>query len=219
MRLRFPGISLILASALCVGCGPKHVSAPAPVDQGSFLVHLVSKQGETVRSISKWYTGSEKSAKEIAQLSNVRESTPLKVGQRVLIPTKYAKKTTPPPKPKSRPKSQQVVKKDEVAEKGILSGNESSPEPESITPEPDPLDPGAWTAPTEQNDSDTIQDGKTGDVTSEKPDPSAVVAAEPDAAASKPVESFEELLLKEQLEVERLRREMQAAPSAGAAGE
>jgi hypothetical protein len=81
------------------------------------------------------------------------------------------------------------------------------------------LDPGAWTAPTEQNDSDTIQDGKTGDVTSEKPDPSAVVAAEPDAAASKPVESFEELLLKEQLEVERLRREMQAAPSAGAAGE
>lgn len=219
MWLRVPGIWLVLASALCFGCGPKHVSAPAPVDQGSFLVHFVAKQGETVRSLSKWYTGAEKPAKEIAQLNNVRESTPLKVGQRVLIPTAYVKKTTPPPKSKYRPNSQQVVKKDEPAENNTISGNQPSPEPEPLTPEPDPLDPQAWTAPTEQRDIDTNQEGRIGDVTSEKPDSSAGVAAEPGVSVSKPVETFEELLLKEQLEVERLRREMQAAPSAGAAGE
>ncbi len=219
MRLRAPGISLILTSALCFGCGPKHVSAPAPVDQGSFLVHFVAKPGETVRSLSKWYTGSEKPAKEIAQLSNVRESTPLKVGQRVLIPTAYVKKTTPPPKPKSRPNSQQVATKDEPAENNTMSGNEPSPGPEPLTPGRDPLDPNAWTAPTEQRGIDSNQEDKAVDVTSEKPDSSIGVAAEPDVPASKPVESFEELLLKEQLEVERLRREMQAAPSAGAAVE
>lgn len=219
MRLLVLRIWLVLTSALCVGCGPKHVSAPAPVDQGSFLVHLVTKQGETVRSLSKWYTGSEKPAKEIAQSSDVRDSTPLKVGQLVLIPKAYVKKTNPPPKPKALPKPQPVIGKNKPAETGAISSNETSPEPDPIPIEPDPSDPSAWTAPPEQSDMDTNQDGKAGDVTSEQSEPSAVGHVAPEVATSKPVESFEELLLKEQLEVDRLRREMQTAPSDGATGE
>jgi hypothetical protein len=179
----------------------------------------VTKQGETVRTLSKWYTGSEKPAKEIARVSNLRETTPLKVGQRVLIPTTYVRKTSPPPKPKARPKSQPIVKKDDGVDGAEMPGEEESPEPVALAAEPDPSDPGAWTAPSGLGAEDVNQDPHVGDVTTPSSDARAEGAIEAGAAVPKPVESFEELLLKEQLEVERIRREMQAVPAAGAAAE
>jgi hypothetical protein len=203
---------MLSASAVLVGCGPKHVSAPAPVDQGSFLVHLVTRQGEAVRALSKWYTGSDKPAKEIARLSGVSESAPLKVGQRVLIPTTHVKKTAPPPKPKARPKAPQIAKKDESAENATSSDPLQSPEPESAMSDPDPLDPSAWTAPTGDVETNTPNTAGSNDTKTGLVQEGLGVPTEPDVATTKPVESFEELLMKEQQEVERLRREMQAAP-------
>ncbi len=204
----------VSACALCASCGPKHVPAPAPVDQGSFLVHRVTSQGETVRSVTRWYTGSEKLVRQIAKESKVGEAAPLKVGQRVLIPLAYVKKTTPPPKQKPSTKSPKVVKgvKQEKKESPLIdeTGNESG----QVSLEANPSDPSAWTVvPTEVGTESTQVDEST--------DPHTVAsqtdvesAAAPDVVTTKPVESFEELLLKEQLEVERLRREMQAAPPA-----
>jgi hypothetical protein len=83
MYRRSYSIVLSLLTACLLACGPKCVAPPLPVDQESFLVHRVTRDGETVRSLSKWYTGSEKLADEIAKASNVSVNTPLKPWQRV----------------------------------------------------------------------------------------------------------------------------------------
>jgi hypothetical protein len=98
------GVSLLLLGALSA-CGPRYVQAPAPVDRGSYLVHIVTRSGETPRSVARWYTGSERSFREIAQISDVSEGGELKLGQRILIPTFLVKKTTPPAAGSVRPKS------------------------------------------------------------------------------------------------------------------
>jgi hypothetical protein len=170
---------LVIAAVTAVtGCEPKHVATPPPIDQGSFLVHRVTRNGETVRALSKWYAGSEKPAKEIARVSNVGENAALKPGQRILIPISYAKKKTPPPKPKAAPKAPPPAQAVELKE--------------SSDPKLD-VEPATATV---------------------KVDPPSAPSTNPDKA--KPVESFEELLLKEQSEVERLRQEMLNAPAAEA---
>jgi hypothetical protein len=170
----------------------------------------VTRQGETVNSLSKWYTGSEKPAKEIATASSIGEHSVLKPGQRVLIPNSYVKKTAPPPKRKPSPKSPPAPEKidraatdkaPEKSEQGVAALTDVG----SV-----PIRAEEAGSPTKLSEAEPTILAEEIAVSSARPqEQPAVEKAVPNTEAAKPAVSFEELLLKEQSEVERLRREMQ----------
>ena len=55
------------------------------------VIHSVGKDGETLASIAKWYTGNESNEAQIATASGVDKATPLKAGTRITIPMSLVK--------------------------------------------------------------------------------------------------------------------------------
>lgn len=198
------------------GCGPRYVPPPEPVDQGSFLVHRVASRGESVSAISSWYTGSEKHAKLIAKANGLAERALLKVGQRILIPSAVVKKSTPLPKVKA---VSNAITTSRIESDNRREGRDLDVKGDDVELSGDDIE---WQVPKEQSppfeqagqklDGATIvQPGLTAN-----PDGTATVGVSgvgDDSAGA--AESFEAQLLREQSEVERLRREMQSdAPTA-----
>lgn len=159
-------------------CGPRYVQAPAPVDRGSYLVHIVTRPGETARSVARWYTGSDRPFREIAQISEVSEGGELKLGQRVLIPTFLVKKTNPPSAGSARPKSTKKGAPNKRPEAAVES-DEVDTERDEVTA-PEQLIPGAATTPP---DTQAPPSGVGGTPTTTKPN-----LVEPDDAALNPVD-------------------------------
>ena len=72
-------------------------------------MHLVASSSETLPSIAKWYTGSEKSSLQLIT-KNIGTSKALQPGARILIPMNVLKTARPMPKraaPKKKSKANQ----------------------------------------------------------------------------------------------------------------
>jgi hypothetical protein len=68
------------------GCIQRYVDAPAPVEEGSFLVHVVRAPNESFPKILTWYTGTTLSQEIVLRYNPVVAQRPLKVGDRLVIP-------------------------------------------------------------------------------------------------------------------------------------
>lgn len=68
------------------GCLHRYVDPPAPIDEGSFLVHVVRAPDESFPKILTWYTGTTLSQEIVLRYNPVLMTRELKVGDRILIP-------------------------------------------------------------------------------------------------------------------------------------
>jgi len=68
------------------GCLQRYVDAPTPVEEGSFLVHVVRAPDESFPKILTWYTGTTLSQEIVLRYNPVVTQRPLKVGDRIVIP-------------------------------------------------------------------------------------------------------------------------------------
>lgn len=59
------------------------------------LQHTVTFQGETLASVSKWYTGSAKNSGAIAKLNKIKAEGRLTVGEKIVIPRQLVKTYAP----------------------------------------------------------------------------------------------------------------------------
>jgi hypothetical protein len=210
-----------------VGCN-RYVQTPAPVDQGSYLVHVVAANGETVRTLTRWYTGSERAVREVANLNAVREGSYLKPGQRILIPSEHVRKTTPPPKQqfskKAQPRSRKGTDAADVEE--VQSAADSSVAngmPDAVAASPSVVPEGAVVESvaaqpnqeSNQGGANATLPGQTGQV-SGSAEPATSPAAKPSVVPQEL--TLEDLLKRERSEVDRLKEELNAGQPVSAEG-
>jgi hypothetical protein len=82
-------VKRVLLSAIAVsffGCVEHFVSAPAPEDQGAFLVHRVRSQEESFPKVLTWYTGTTLSQEIVARHNPFVLQRELRVGDTIKIP-------------------------------------------------------------------------------------------------------------------------------------
>ncbi len=154
-RLRFfliISLALVLVTAGCsLFTGKKEQWKPVKPEKRSF-VHTVRFSGETLNIVARWYTGSEKYAKSLADANPNINSNHLLIGDRVFIPKdllkvgksmpeKFVKKILAKPK-KKKAKKKTSVKKKKIAAKPELE----KPKNEIPPPKPEP--------PSEENELD-----------------------------------------------------------------
>lgn len=123
-RFRVEGklTQLALCLFFLVGCPvPERFKQPAQQD-GKYLVHVVSAQGETVTQISEWYADGAKSEKAIVSANAGRDLGALRVGDRVLIPFSVVKRLEPLgpglPRPERKEGASPTAEEEEVAPAG-----------------------------------------------------------------------------------------------------
>jgi hypothetical protein len=68
------------------GCLQRYVDPPAPVDEGTFFVHVVKAPDESFPKILTWYTGTTLSQEIVLRYNPVVTQRDLKVGDRIVIP-------------------------------------------------------------------------------------------------------------------------------------
>ena len=210
-----------------VGCN-RYVQTPAPVDQGSYLVHVVAANGETVRALTRWYTGSERAVREVANLNAVREGIYLKPGQRILIPTEYVRKTAPPPKQqfsrKAQPRSRKGTDGGDLEE--VQSATDISVTngvPETVAASPSVVPEGAM---AESGAAQPNQESSQGGANTAPPDRTEQVSGSAETRPSPTAKpgvvpqelTLEDLLKREQSEVDRLKEELDAGQPVSAEG-
>ena len=120
-RLILTGITLAWALLLLVNCSRTQVeSRQTPTDQPSLVyavqpapelqppepetvaepapyVHTVSRSGETLVAISRWYTGSADNWKRLVDVNNGLKPRRIKVGDKIFIPQELMKTQQPMP--------------------------------------------------------------------------------------------------------------------------
>ena len=68
------------------GCVQRWVDAPAPTDEGAFLVHVVKAPDESLPKILTWYTGTTLSQQLVVKFNPFLLQRPIKVGDKIVIP-------------------------------------------------------------------------------------------------------------------------------------
>ena len=199
MRSSHLWLMVLLGSAAICGC-TRYVKPPPPVDQGAYLVHVVASSGETVRYLTKWYTGSEKATKDIAAVNSVRDGYYLKQGQRILIPYSYVRKTAPPPK-------QQATKRGSHKSKDRRGPAESETAQESATSE-------SLDSPVSSSNG-SLDQTTTSVGELNPPSPNGAPQVSDTATATVGESNLDELLKQEQREVEILKKELEGSAPAG----
>ncbi|MGD8950778.1 MAG: LysM peptidoglycan-binding domain-containing protein [Desulfobacterales bacterium] len=114
-RLTLTGITLAWTLLLLVNCSRTQVeSRQTPTDQPSLVyavqpapelqppepapyVHTVSRSGETLAAISRWYTGSADNWKRLVDVNKGLKPRRIKVGDKILIPQELMKTQQPMP--------------------------------------------------------------------------------------------------------------------------
>ena len=120
-RLILTGITLAWALLLLVNCSRTQVeSRQTPTDQPSLVyavqpapelqppepetvaepapyVHTVSRSGETLAAISRWYTGSADNWKRLVDVNKGLNPRRIRVGDKILIPKELMKTQQPMP--------------------------------------------------------------------------------------------------------------------------
>lgn len=79
-------IKLFIICVTCASCSQRLVSAPSPVEDGSFYVHIVRQSDETFPKILTWYTGTTLSGTLVTRFNPYLQERDVKVGDRVVIP-------------------------------------------------------------------------------------------------------------------------------------
>jgi hypothetical protein len=81
---------------LCLGgCIQRYVDAPAPVDEGSFFVHVVRAPEESFPKLLTWYTGTTLSQEIVLRYNPFLTQRELKVGDRIIIPVELVANNNP----------------------------------------------------------------------------------------------------------------------------
>jgi hypothetical protein len=209
------------------GCVPAYED-PVPKVEGEYLVHVVHGSGETVKELAKWYTGSEDGVSAIRRANKGITSGKLKKGRRVFIPIDITVKTEPPLLVLPTPTPTKLIVITEpakpVEQPESLDGLEDLPLDrfeEEIGPADAKKGHQGRKLPEEDKDVMVLKGAPTVPAVAAvpqaavvpQPAPTAVPTALP-AGAVKSVEDFEsqvdKLLLKEQAELDQLRKELSA---------
>jgi hypothetical protein len=234
-------VTAALASLVSVaGCFPSY-EEPTPKVEGEYLVHVVHGNGENIQQLAKWYTGSEENVAAMRRANKGISSGELKKGRKVFIPINLVVQTEPPllvlptPTPAKLIVITEPTKQAEQPESSDgLEGVDLERFEEELGPADSKEAPEDKKRPQEKNtpeDKDVmvLKGAPTVPAAAAAPKTAAAAAAvvpqpaptvAPTAlpsASAKSVDDFEsqvdKLLLKEQAELDQLRREL----SAGAA--
>jgi hypothetical protein len=217
--------AIYAATLLCLivavsGC-ESFSNSPKPARIGEeqrYLVHLVTNSYESFGKIAKWYTGSEKSAKELAELNANVALNGLQVGESILIPFGSLKTVAPMPKTvgSKRGKSTKKGKKKEISSKVLESVELQSSEIEYEQTSPEMLEEEMHqNQPHVQSEKVDTQIVEEPEVLSTSQDRDVVplpTAPEDEAKIGDNLgnggKSLEDLVREEQAELERLKKEM-----------
>lgn len=206
---------------------------PVPKVEGEYLVHIVHGNGETIKQLAKWYTGSEDGVTAIRRANKGISSGELKKGRKVFIPIASVVQTEPPllvlptptptkliviaepAKPVEQPESSDGL--EDLAldrfEEEIGPADAKKGKQEKKLPEEDKDVMVLKGAPTVPAAAAVPQAAVAAAAVASQPAPTAVPTVLP-AGAVKSVEDFEsqvdKLLLKEQAELDQLRKELSA---------
>lgn len=222
--------AVIACFFLLSACVPAYED-PAPKVEGEFLVHVVHSSGETIKQLAKWYTGSEDGVAAIRRANKGISSGELKKGRKVFIPITLVVQTEPPllvlptptptkliviaepAKPVEQPESSDGL--EDLAldrfEEEIGPADAKKVQEEKKLPEEDKDVMVLKGAPTVPAAAAVPQAAVAAAAVVPQPAPTAVPTALP-AGAVQSVEDFEsqvdKLLLKEQAELDQLRKEL-----------
>lgn len=189
-------------------------------EERRYLVHLVSSNYESFGKISKWYTGSEKFGKELAEINSKVAGNGLQSGESVLIPFASLKTVAPMPKAvgTKKNKSTKKGKKKGSAPLALDSVELQSDEMELEPTTPEHLEVEVQpdqtaipvTEPTKQQTDEPKDPMQPQDV-DVVPLPTGLDNESKSADnLSNGGKSLEQLVREEQAELERLKREMDA---------
>jgi len=76
---------------------PSEVKPPSPTSQPGFYIHRVRWPGETLSTISQWYTGSWKNWKSLSKANPSLHTNRIKIGDNIFIPEALIKSRKPMP--------------------------------------------------------------------------------------------------------------------------
>ena len=79
-------LSIFFACGSMVGCIQRWGDAPAPTNEGAFLVHVVKTPDESLPKILTWYTGTTLSQQLVVKFNPFLLQRPIKVGDKIVIP-------------------------------------------------------------------------------------------------------------------------------------
>jgi hypothetical protein len=77
------------------GCLHRYVDPPAPVEEGSFFVHVVKTSDESLPKLLSWYTGTTLSQGIVRRYNPALSQREVKIGDRVVIPVELVANTNP----------------------------------------------------------------------------------------------------------------------------
>jgi hypothetical protein len=76
---------------------PSEVKSPSPTSEPGFYIHRVRWPGETLSTISQWYTGSCKNWKPLSQANPSLHPNRIEIGDNIFIPEVLLKSRKPMP--------------------------------------------------------------------------------------------------------------------------
>jgi len=76
---------------------PSEVKPPSPTSEPSFYIHRVRWPGETLSTISQWYTGSWKNWKSLSKANSSLHPNRIEIGNNIFIPEALMKSRKPMP--------------------------------------------------------------------------------------------------------------------------
>lgn len=95
-RTAILSVAILCALASLSACRARP-ERPVVVKGPAFIYHTVKYPGETLATISRWYTGRESKWKLIHTYNPEADPKSLQLGQRLRIPTQYVIRKTPMP--------------------------------------------------------------------------------------------------------------------------
>ncbi len=182
------------------------VPAPRPVDNGQYLVHIVTAKVDSLPRVVQWYTGLKVVPQDVIALNGELNSRPLRQGDKVLIPTKLVTRTDAPPVAKLSRSSNRSLKgkggnKVASSKTTVKARERSERTDEQAAVNQDATANGSQVA----SGTDTSKDQNNVGPASLNGGATIGGAA---IGGGKPAKSVEDMLREEQAEVERLKGEL-----------
>lgn len=221
---RYVLLGCIAVCLSIVGCSPSY-EEPVPKIEGEFLVHVVHGNGETVKQLTKWYTGSEENVPAIRRANKGISSGELKNGRRVFIPLALVVNTEPPLLVLPTPTPSKLVvipEQPQAMEENVNGSSESAPQDVSdLERFEEEVGPADSKLAAQDSDVMVIKGAPTVPAVAASQGAPPLIPIAPQTiptampqGGTKTVEEFEsqvdKLLLKEQAELDQLQRELAA---------